>query len=201
MRKDEPLYFETLSAWMKWLAKNHASAEAQWVGFYKRGSGRPSITWPESVDGALCYGWIDGLRQSIDDTRYKIRFTPRKKTSHWSHVNVRRVQELIAQKRMTPAGLAAFEARSAERTGLASHEQKQTPKLPPAAQKQLEANAKAWAYFQSCPPWYQRGATHWVMSAKKEETRSRRLATLIADCEAQRNIKPLTWTEKKPRRS
>jgi uncharacterized protein YdeI (YjbR/CyaY-like superfamily) len=150
-----------------------------WVGLHKKGSGRPSITWPEAVDEALCFGWIDGIRKSVDDDAYAVRFTPRKRTSTWSAVNVKRVAELASEGRMRPAGLAAFEAREEAKTGVYSYEQRHAAKLDPAAERELRANETAWAFFEAQPPSYRRTAVWWVVSGKKEETRRRRLATLI----------------------
>jgi uncharacterized protein YdeI (YjbR/CyaY-like superfamily) len=159
------------------------------VGFHKRGSRRPSITWPESVDQALCFGWIDGVRKRVDDERYMIRFTPRKRSSTWSRVNVARVAELTEAGLMHPAGLAAFAARTEE--GTYSYEQREAAAFDPEREARLRADAAAWAWFSAQPPWYRRTATHWVMSAKREETRDRRLARLIADSAAGRTVGPL----------
>lgn len=188
-KEPKPLFFPTLSDWRSWLKKHHSAAEELWVGFYKRGSGRPSITWPESVDGALCFGWIDGLRKSIDAHSYKIRFTRRKPRSTWSAINIKRAKELSELGLMHPAGLAAFEKRDRERSAIYSYEQRTAAKLPPPFEKQFRANPKAWQFFQSQPPWYQRTSAYWVISAKKEETRSKRLATLIA-CSARKQKIP-----------
>ena len=174
-----------------WLDENHAVETELFVGFYKKGSGKPSLTWPESVDAALCYGWIDGVRNSIDEVRYQIRFTPRKPTSTWSAVNVRRVAELQELGLMRPAGLCAFEVRRGDKTGIYAYEQRKNAKLPPAYQKKFRANQKAWAFFQSQPPWYQRTASYYVISAKQEATREKRLAQLIRDSEAGQPIKQL----------
>lgn len=183
----DPTYFATPVDFRVWLAANHATAGELWVGFYKKGSGRPSITWPESVDEALCYGWIDGLRKRLDDKRYVIRFTPRRRGSIWSEVNQRRVAELSAAGRMQPAGLAAYEARDDDKSRLYSYEARHQP-LDPAYETEFRADVAAWAYWEAQPPHYRRGATHWVMSAKREETRRRRLAALIADSAARQWI-------------
>lgn len=179
-----PKFFPTLVDWRAWLEKHHDQHEECWVGFYKRDSGRPSITWPESVDGALCVGWIDGVRHSIDAISYKIRFTPRKPRSTWSAINIKRVKELTELGMMHPAGVSAFENRDDDRSAIYSYEQRKTATLPPEFEKQFKANAKAWTYFQSQPPWYRRTSTYWVISAKREETRKKRLETLI-DCSKQ----------------
>jgi uncharacterized protein YdeI (YjbR/CyaY-like superfamily) len=159
------------------------------VGFHKKGSGQPSLTWPESVDEALCFGWIDGVRKSLDETSYVIRFTPRKPKSNWSAVNVRRVEELTRLGRMRPAGHKAFAVRSEEKTGVYSFEQKQAARLDAAGEESFRANKRAWEFYQAQAPWYRKVTAHWVTSAKKEETRQRRLATLIADSAEGRLIK------------
>ena len=187
----EPTYFATPAKFRAWLRRNHSSERELLVGFYKRGSGMPSITWPESVDEALCYGWIDGVRRRVDDERYTIRFTPRKKRSTWSAVNVARAKELVAAGRMTAAGLAAFEARSDDRTAIYSYEQRKTATLGAAFEKEFRRNKKAWKFFSEQAPWYRRTAAHWVTTAKKEETRKKRLAELIADSSAGQLVGPL----------
>ena len=189
------LFFSTPADFLAWLEKNHAVHSELSVGFYKRDSGKPSITWPESVDAALCYGWIDGVRNSIDALSYRIRFTPRKPTSTWSAINVKRVAELTRLGLMHPAGIKAFEARKGDKTGIYAYEQRKTAKLPPAYEKRFRANKKAWAFFQKQPPWYQRTATYRVISAKQEATRQKRLAELIRDSEAGLSIKELRRTK------
>jgi len=184
-------FFATPAEWRAWLEAHHATEPELLVGFYKKGSGRPSITWPESVDEALCFGWIDGVRRSLGDEAYTIRFTPRKKRSFWSNVNIRRAGELTREGRMRPGGLAAFEARTGERSGVYAFEQKDQVAFGAAMEREFRADAGAWEYFQSCPPWYRRTATWWVVSAKKEETRAKRLATLIAESAAGRAIREL----------
>lgn len=190
-------FFATPAAWRRWLEKNHATATEISVGFYKKASGRASISWPESVDAALCFGWIDGVRRTIDDESYRIRFTPRRTRSIWSAVNVRRVAALTEAGLMSPAGLRAFEARTDARTGVYAFEQRNTATFPAESLKRLRANAKAWKFFRSQPPWYQRTVTWWVISAKQEATRERRLATLIVDSAAGRTVKHLTRVAKK----
>ena len=181
------MFFATPGDFRKWLKKNHRSATELWVGFYKRDSGRPSITWPESVDEALCYGWIDGIRQRLDADSYVIRFTPRKRGSIWSVVNTRRAGQLIREGRMEEAGLRAFEGRDPEKTGY-SFEQRGSLKLDPELEKRFRRNRKAWKFFEGQPPGYRKTAIFWVVSAKREETRLRRLQTLIDDCAAGRRI-------------
>lgn len=195
MQKTNPKFFKTPLAFRDWLAKYHARADELWVGFYKRGTGKPSITWPESVEAALCYGWIDGVRKSLDSERYVIRFTPRRSGSTWSAINIKTAQRLMAEKRMHPAGLAAFRARRLAEPPPYSYENR-FGSLAPTYEKEFRRNRAAWQYFESRPPWYRRTCIHWVMSAKKEETRRRRLTTLISDCENQRPISPMMQTRK-----
>lgn len=189
----EPTFFPTPAAFRRWLMQHHRTATELWVGFYKKGSGRPSITWPESVDEALCFGWIDGIRKSLDAGSYVIRFTPRRKGSIWSTVNVRKVEALIREKRMQPAGLAVWEARNPERSGLYSFE-REAASMTPAETKQFKASKAAWTFWEAQPPGYRKTATHWLVSAKREETRAKRLATLIADSAAGLRIAPLRRT-------
>jgi uncharacterized protein YdeI (YjbR/CyaY-like superfamily) len=188
-----PTFFETPDEFRAWLEEHHESAKELLVGFHRKGSGRPSITWPESVDEALCFGWIDGIRRGIDETSYSIRFTPRKPTSNWSSVNIARVAELEKEGRMRPAGRAAFERRSAARSGIYAYEQRKAARLDPDQQREFEsANPQAWAYFDTQPPGYRQQAIHWVVSAKRPETRARRLAPLIEDSAAGRRLRHLT---------
>jgi uncharacterized protein YdeI (YjbR/CyaY-like superfamily) len=186
-----PRFFATPDGLREWLAKHHERRTELWVGFHRRATGRASITWDEAVEEALCVGWIDGIRKSVDDDSYAIRFTPRKKASTWSAVNVRRVEQLVSEGRMQPAGLAAFEARTPERTGIYSHE-RASVQLDPEYERELRATPAAWEFWQSRPPGYRRTATWWVMSAKREETRRRRLAALVGDSAHGRTIALLT---------
>jgi uncharacterized protein YdeI (YjbR/CyaY-like superfamily) len=176
---DHPRFFATPDRFRAWLEKHHTDAAELWVGFHKRDTRKPSITWPQSVDEALCFGWIDGIRKSLGDESYVIRFTPRKSTGKWSTVNVKRIAELEAQGRMMPAGRAAFAKRDEKKSAEYSYERRFTAELDPEQERRFRANRKAWAYFESEAPWYRRNTTHWVVSAKREETRERRLATLI----------------------
>ena len=173
------VYFATAADFGKWLGRKHATETELLVGFYKKGSGKPSMTWPQSVDEALCFGWIDGVRRRVDDERYTIRFTPRKAGSIWSAINIRRVEELTRDGRMRRAGVKAFEARSETRSRVYSYEQKHDGLSEPYAGA-LKKNAAAWKYFESRGSWYRKKASWWVMSAKKEETRQARLAKLVA---------------------
>lgn len=185
-----PTFFKTQSEFRRWLEKNHATAKELWVGFYKKSSGRPTITRPESVDEALCFGWIDGIGKSIDDLSYKVRFTPRKPTSTWSAINISRAQELIDEGLMQPAGLKAFELRREYRSGIYSYEQR-PDKLPEPYESIFKSNKTAWAFFQSQPPGYQRMACWYVVSAKREETQLKRLATLIEVSADEHRLEPM----------
>ncbi len=174
-----------------WLAENHATATELWVGFYNKASGEPSITYQEAVDEALCFGWIDGLRKNVDETSYKIRFTPRKRTSIWSAVNIKRVGELIELGRMQPPGLKAFETRDETKTNRYSSEQASVA-FDLGLENQFKANDTAWAFFQTQSASYRRTATWWVMSAKKDETRLKRLDALIEGSAQRQRLPQLT---------
>ena len=191
-----PNFFATPAEFRAWLEAHHASVKELWVGFYKKDSGKPSITWPESVDEALCFGWIDGLRKSIDDASYKIRFTPRKPRSTWSAVNINRVAELTQTGRMYPAGLKAFAERTEDKSVIYSYEQRKLAELDPAAEQQFRANQAAWEFFQTQPAGYRNTAIWWVVSAKQEATRQSRLAKLIEDSEYGRTLPQLTRLKK-----
>ena len=184
----EPTFFATPEELRAWLHANHATEPELWVGFHKVGSGRPSITWPQSVDEALCVGWIDGVRKRIDEHSYVIRFTPRKPGSIWSAVNIKRMGELQAEGRVLPAGAAAFERRRDDKSAIYAYERRHAAELPPEYEARFRQDAAAWDFFQSQAPWYRRNATHWVISAKREETREKRITTLIADSAAGRPI-------------
>ena len=175
-----PTFFQTPSAFREWLKQHHAKADALWIGYYKKGSGKPSITWPESVDEALCYGWIDGVRKSIDDISYTIRFTPRKPDSIWSSVNIKRAQALIEQGQMQTAGLKAYQARKENKSGIYSYEQRSVD-LEEPYNGLLQKNEAAWSFFQMQPASYRKAVSWWIISAKKQETRLRRLEKLIAN--------------------
>ncbi|MFN8535179.1 MAG: YdeI/OmpD-associated family protein [Dehalococcoidia bacterium] len=175
-----PHFFETSDEFRAWLAANHERESEIWVGYFKKATGRASLTWPESVDQALCFGWIDSVRRSLGDSSFANRFTPRRRGSNWSAVNVRRVEELTALGLMEPAGLRAFEERDERRTELYSYEQGLAG-LSAAEQAAFEADLAAWRYFSARPPSYRKAATWWVVSAKRADTRQRRLETLIAD--------------------
>ncbi len=174
-----PVYFETTADFRAWLEQNHSEAESLLVGFYKKGTGRPSMTWPESVDEALCFGWIDGVRKGVDADRYTIRFTPRKAGSVWSAVNIDKIRVLLDQGRMQPAGIAAFEKRQEARSGIYSHEQPDV-ELPEPYLGILLGNASAREFFEKQPASYRKAASWWVVSAKQEKTRLARLEKLVA---------------------
>ena len=175
----EPTFFATPADFRAWLEEHHETASELWVGFHKKGSGLPSITWPEAVDEALCVGWIDGIRKSVDDLSYMIRFTPRKARSTWSAVNLRRVEELAREGRMRPEGQRAHDRRMEERSGIYAYEQRGAATLDETSEREFRADAAAWDFFQSRPAGYRKTAIWWVVSAKREETRRRRLAALI----------------------
>lgn len=184
----EPTFFADADALRRWFARHAATATELHVGFVKRHTGRAGLSWPQSVDEALCFGWIDGVRHRIDDEHYRIRFTPRKRGSHWSAVNIRRVAELQAAGRMQPAGLEAFGARTEARSRRAAYEQDHDVAFGAAELKAMKSNKAAWRYFEASPPWYRRKATWIVISAKRPETRVRRLEKLIAACAEGRQI-------------
>src|SRR5438309_4270738 len=173
-----PNFFKTPSDFRKWLAANHAKSRELWVGFYKKNSGKLSITWPESVDEALCFGWIDGIRKNIDEESYMIRFSPRKPSSIWSAVNIRNAEKLIKEKRMQPAGLKAYEARKEYRSGIYSYEQR-SPELVEPYAGEFKRNKAAWKFFQAQPPSYRKMMNWFIVSAKQEDTRLKRLEKLI----------------------
>jgi len=176
----KPKFFRTPANFETWLEKNHATATELWVGFYKKDSGKPSITWAESVDQALCFGWIDGIRKRVDEISYQIRFTPRQRRSIWSAINIKRARELARQTQMRPAGLKAFEARIENKSGIYSYEQRSTELSEPYT-KVLKKNKAAWNFFEKQPPSYRKMIGWWIISAKKEETRMARLEKLISE--------------------
>jgi uncharacterized protein YdeI (YjbR/CyaY-like superfamily) len=179
-----PTFFARATDFRRWLQRNSSTAGELEVGFYKVDSGRPSMNWPDSVDEALCCGWIDGVRKRLDDQSYLIRFTPRKPGSIWSAVNVAKAERLIAAGRMQPVGLAAYQRRTAARTSIYSYEQEAEARLTDAEQRQFRRDKAAWKYFQSAPAGYRRLMLHRVTAAKRPATRARRLEQLIAACAA-----------------
>ena len=192
----KPKFFAKPSDFRAWLEEQYNSQDELWVGYYKKGTERPGITWPESVEVALCFGWIDGLRKSMDGQSYMIRFTPRRKDSHWSAINLKRTAELKKLGLMTKAGLKAFRKRKRSNSKRASYDQK-VVNLDEEYSRQLKSNQKAWAFFSKLPPSIRKNSNWWVMSAKKEETRARRFDTLIKCSEEGRRIPPLKWNEPK----
>ena len=190
-----PLFFPAPAAFRQWLQAHAASAPELLVGFYKVGTGRPCMTWSESVDEALCYGWIDGVRRRIDEHSYSIRFTPRKPSSIWSAVNIAKVEHLQATGRMTPAGQVAFSHRQAHKSAIYSHEQAAAAELPAEQLREFQRHKKAWQFFEAAPAGYRKTLLHWVTSAKRPETRAARFAQLLAACAAQERID--LWASKK----
>lgn len=188
----EAVYFGSASEFRDWLAAHHQSESEMLVGFYKVGTGVPSLTWAESVDEALCVGWIDGIRRSVDERRYTIRFTPRRPDSIWSKRNIDRIAVLECEGRMMPPGREVFEQRREDRSGIYSFEQNEDAALPDAFASQLGDNPDAEEFFSSQAAWYRRAAINWVVSAKREATRQRRMDQLIEDSAAGRTVKPLT---------
>jgi uncharacterized protein YdeI (YjbR/CyaY-like superfamily) len=188
----KPIFFVTQKDFRQWLEKNHDKATELIVGFYKVGSGKPSMTWSQSVDQAICFGWIDAVRKSIDAHSYFIRFTQRKPKSIWSAINIKKVEELTKQGLMESQGLAAFEKREESKSKIYAYEI-ESVKFDGNFEKKFKANKKAWAYFQSLPPSYQKQTIYWVMTAKKIETKVKRLEELIRDSETGRKIKRLSY--------
>jgi len=182
-----PIFFDVPADFRRWLRRHHSTDREVWVGFYKVKSGRGGMVYRQALDEALCYGWIDGMLRSVDQQSYAQRFTPRKQGSNWSLVNIKRAKELIAERRMRAPGLAAFEGRDEKRAARYSFEQKSV-RLAPSFARALEADVAAWTFFRSQPLSYRRVVAWWVMSAKREETRERRFATLLADSAAGRRV-------------
>jgi uncharacterized protein YdeI (YjbR/CyaY-like superfamily) len=176
----KPLFHKSAVEFREWLERNHQTANELWVGFYKRDSGRAGITYSEALDEALCFGWIDGIRKSVGKISYTIRFTPRRPDSIWSQVNTARVRKLTETGRMRPPGLQAFQERDRKKSAKHSYERKRS-RLDADSEKRFQSQKTAWDFFQAQAPWYRRTATWWVVSARKEETRLKRLATLIKD--------------------
>jgi uncharacterized protein YdeI (YjbR/CyaY-like superfamily) len=186
----KPIFFANSKALRAWFDANAESAAELIVGFYKVGSGKASITWPESVDEALCVGWIDGIRRRIDDESYQIRFTPRRPGSVWSAVNVKRAEALIAERRMKPRGLKAFQQRTENKTGIYSYEKTGSLALTIDELAAFKMNAAAWSYFEHAPAGYRKTMIYWIASAKREATRERRLRKLIESCAAGTRLLP-----------
>jgi uncharacterized protein YdeI (YjbR/CyaY-like superfamily) len=184
----EPVFFANPAVWRAWLQTHHSDSRELLVGFHKKSSGKPSITWPESVDAALCFGWIDGVRRKIDAETYTIRFTPRRLGSIWSAANIKRVEELAGLGLMRPAGIAAFGAREEKRSRIYSFEQEDIA-FDTGQSRLFKANRPAWKFFQAQPAYYRRTVTWWVISAKRTETREKRLTILIESSEAEIRIR------------
>lgn len=196
LREQDALFFDSPEAFYDWLAENHERATEVYVGMWKKGTGKQTMSWSQAVDQALCFGWIDSVMRRIDDERHMQRFTPRKPGSNWSKVNVEKMARLEAEGLMTDAGRRAFEARSEDRTGVYSFEKK-PGELPPEYTGQLTANPAAKTYFEGRAPSYRRNAIHWVVSAKREETRGRRMGQLI-ECSAKgEDLPQFRWSKKK----
>jgi uncharacterized protein YdeI (YjbR/CyaY-like superfamily) len=183
-----PVFFANPEEFRSWLEKHHDSEQELWVGYHRKATGRPSMTWPQSVDEALCFGWIDGIRKTVDEASYMIRFTPRKPTSNWSLVNMGRVAELTREARMRPAGLKAFEQRAEAKSGIYAYEQRKNAALDPGLEEEFRKHAKAWKFFEAQSPSYRRLSAWRVISAKQEATRTKRLAQLIEASEAGRRL-------------
>ncbi|MBA2381153.1 MAG: YdeI/OmpD-associated family protein [Chloroflexi bacterium] len=192
----EALFFETPAELRDWLDANHGSAPELFAGAWKKATGKPTLTWPQIVEEVLCVGWIDSIRRSVPGDGWVIRLSPRRRGSIWSAVNVAKVEELRAAGRMRPAGEAAFAARREDRTAIYSFEQAKDPELTSDEEARFRANEAAWAWFSAKAAGFRKQALHWVISAKKPETRERRLATLIEDSAAGRPIKPMAWSKK-----
>ncbi|WP_223607086.1 YdeI family protein [Chryseobacterium sp. OSA05B] len=182
-----PIFFATTEEFRKWLEKNHTKEKEVLVGFYKKGTGKASMNWSESVDQALCFGWIDGVRRSVDEESYYNRFTPRKPNSNWSLINIKKVEELTKAGLMRPAGQKAFDARKEDKTGIYSHETEHI--LDPAYEKKFKTHKNAWEFFEKQAPSYKKLTIHWLMSAKQEKTRLSRLEKVISESEQLRRLK------------
>ena len=191
----QPVFFEHKDQMYNWFSNNHFKITVVWVGLYKVGTGKPSVSWSDTVDVAICFGWIDGIRKTIDGHSYMIRFTPRKPGSIWSAVNMAKAEELIKQNLMQPLGMAAWQNRKDHLSGIYSYENEEKV-FSEAYEKMFKANKAAWKYFMNQGPYYRKTVIHWVMSAKQEATRTRRMETLIADCEAGRIIKVMNYGKK-----
>ena len=188
-------FFKTPEQLRRWISNNYNIEDELWIGFYKKATGKQSITWPEAVDEALCFGWIDGIRKRIDDISYKIRFTPRRQNSNWSTVNIERVKVLSKEGRMHTAGIEKYQNRNTKKDSRYSFEQKNV-KLDPKYEKILKQNEKAWDYFKKQAPYYKRTVTWWIMSAKRDSTRLRRLNKLIESSEQGKRPGEFTLQEK-----
>jgi uncharacterized protein YdeI (YjbR/CyaY-like superfamily) len=197
--RDQVAVFPSRAEFIAWLEEHHATSDGLWVGYYRKGVGKECMSYLEAVEVGLAFGWVDSLTYRVDDEVHTNRFTPRRRGSNWSAVNVARMRKLIENGEARPAGIAAFEARTPERTGVHSYEA--APRnLPPEMEARLRANRAAWSFWDAQAASYRRTATHWLLSAKRAETRERRLETLIDDCAAGRWIKPLAYGRTRDRR-
>ena len=188
---DRLRFFRSGSEFRKWLEKNHSKSDELWIGFYRKDSGRGGMSYPQALDEALCYGWIDGIRKKLDERSYTTRFTPRKPKSIWSNVNIKHIARLTRDGRMMPAGIAAYSARDDSRTGVYSFE-RTIAELEPLMIGEFKRTPGAWKYFEAQPPYYRRIASWWVISARKDETRARRLAKLIEHSARKERLPQLT---------
>jgi uncharacterized protein YdeI (YjbR/CyaY-like superfamily) len=191
-------WFDSVEELRAWLHEHHAQRAEAWIGFHKKATGRQAFSWSELVDELLCVGWIDGQSKGLDEGRYAQRVTPRRPGSNWSKVNVAKVAALRGQGRMLPAGIAAFEGRDTGREGVYSFERGEEARLEPAQQAALEADERAWAFFSAQPPGYQRTCRHWIVSAKRPETRARRLEQLVEASRAGRRLPQFTSPARRP---
>jgi uncharacterized protein YdeI (YjbR/CyaY-like superfamily) len=195
----EAIYFDSAADLRRWLEEHHDRASELLIGFHRKSSGRPGLTYPEAVEEALCFGWIDGITRRVDLGRWAVRFTPRKARSNWSLINTRRAAQLEKEGQMAPAGLRAYEARDRTRSGAYTYEQRFQP-FESTQEATFRRNARAWSFFQAQPPSYRRAATLWVISAKREETRQRRLANLIEHSNRGERLPALTSPARPPAR-
>jgi uncharacterized protein YdeI (YjbR/CyaY-like superfamily) len=189
-REPTPIFFDSPEAFYAWLEENHDKETEVWVGYWKKRTGKPTLTWSQAVDQALCFGWIDGVLKSIDEQSHRQRFTPRQLTSNWSTINVEKVARLTAEGKMSPAGLAAFERRAGTEGGAYSFERREDAAFEPDQEHRFQANKKAWTFWEAQPPSYRRAATHWVTSAKRPDTQGKRLNELIDDAAACQTAPP-----------
>ena len=194
----EPIFFETPAELRAWFDAHGETAEDLWIGYHKKRTGRPTVSWSDTVDEALCFGWIDSVRYSIDEDRFKQRLTPRRTGSNWSAINIAKVERLTAEGRMQPAGIAAFEARRPDRSAIYSYERRHEASLTNDEIARFRSNRAAWAWFEERPPSYRTAAIWWVASAKRTETRERRLGALVEDSAAGRTLKALTPPSRRP---
>lgn len=191
----KPIFFKNQSELRKWFQKNHLSEQELILGYYKKGTGKETVSWSESVDQALCFGWIDSVRKSIGEESYQIRFTPRKPNSIWSNVNIKKINDLTDKGLILPIGIEAFNKRKEHKSGVYAFENEEQ-KLNEDFEKQFKANKTAWKFFNMQPPGYKKLALHYVMSAKLEATRNKHFQDLVTDSEAGLRLKQLSWTKK-----